>query len=133
MTTKPMKLLLVIAMSLIGTIACAQQHAPLAAQCRADVRLWANERVKNEYFDAEQGVDKGLKDDSAINQLNIHELTARSHELIQCKDVDPGNAAQYREAVGFYQDVLNWRRQRFFERHMDLYDLLVNEDVADER
>jgi hypothetical protein len=134
MTTKPMKLLLVIAMSLIGTIACAQQHAPLAAQCQADVRLWANERVKNEYLDAEDLKSKsGTNNRSEINSLNVHELVKREHELGQCKDVDPEHRSEYSTALKFYLSVMDDRRSYFMSRHPDIYDQFVKEDAAGER
>jgi hypothetical protein len=38
------------------------KHAPTVDQCQADVRLWANDRVENEYLDAED-----LKSKSGTN------------------------------------------------------------------
>jgi hypothetical protein len=106
-------------------------HAPLEAQCVADLHLWANEDVKNEYMDAEESLDKtGAKDHSTINKLSIHELVARGHELHECKAVDPARKAEYGVALRFYLSVMDDRRSAYFERHPEAYDQLVKEDDA---
>jgi hypothetical protein len=107
------------------------QHAPLADQCVADLHLWANEDVKNEYLDAEEALDKsGAPDHSTINKLPIHELVAREHEMQQCKAVDPARKAEYSVALRFYLSVMDDRRMAYFARHPEAYEQLVKEDDA---
>jgi hypothetical protein len=107
----------------------AQQHAPTADVCRADVAVWFSREIFKEYESAEIAF---LRDDvpnrSEIAKLPLSEVTERAQEMLKCMSVDKKDLDTYTNAQDFYQNVIYERYFRFVLRH-HLKDQLMREDA----
>lgn len=109
--------LAIIGLALISASgAAAQDHAPLLAQCKADVRLW----VSTQQEDAKK--------------LTFWDLNRRHREMMDCSDVDMDSETHpYYEILDhFYALVEEIRYAHFIWRH-DLNHQFLAEDKAGAR
>jgi predicted nucleic-acid-binding Zn-ribbon protein len=103
------------------------QHAPTAAQCQADQRLWQSQA--GEYFQAAKSHD--VKNTVVVN-LTAIELLARSMEMSDCYKVDSENFKMYSLTQCTYAQFFSERATTFMKRH-DLMKQFFDEDAAGAR
>jgi hypothetical protein len=128
-----MKSLFFLAALSFASVTSAQQHAPLAAQCQADLGLWTADAQKTAYLAAEiEHMNNATPNKSEINKFTLREITSRADEMGQCADVDTANENQYRDTQNFYLEVIHDRFTSFVRRH-HLWQQLIAEDAAGAR
>jgi len=111
----------------------AQQHAPIAEQCRADLAVWYSYGVALEYAWAEtEKLRNGTPDRTEINKLFLPEINARQREMGECMPVDTSRRDDYFTALTFYRSIADNREHSFLVRH-DLLAQLMREDADGER
>ena len=92
------------------------KHAPTAAQCQADQRLWLSK------LEADHGLD-----DVTVTTLMEWEL-----EMQDCKAVDPQNHWTYFNTQAEALAIESSRELNFIKRH-GLWQQFVDEDAAGKR
>jgi hypothetical protein len=75
-----MKIIPFVFLMFLSASGFAQEHAPTAAQCQADERLWSSESKQ---------ATAGTGFDLTIRRYSLNELIARSKEMMMCIPVDP--------------------------------------------
>ena len=111
----------------------AQEHAPTAAQCQADVAVWGNTDTLSEYAQAQSAfVRDGIPNRTGIAKLSWTELTGRVSEMADCSKVDPQQAVRYSTAWLLYTTVESNRVNNFMTRH-DLWSQFKEEDAQGKR
>lgn len=126
-----MKSIPFLAVLLLAWAGFAQEHAPLAAQCQADLGLWSNVQQRIEYRNAEtEHFSNGTPNKSEINKLSFREIASRAHEMGQCADVDPPRRDDYNNAVSFYVEVLSDRKSSFIDRHHLMHQLIAEDEAG---
>jgi hypothetical protein len=113
-----MKTLLLAVAILIAVPALGQEvkHAPTAAQCQADQRLWLSTLESNHGFE----------------DVRMPTLVAWEHEMSQCQAVDPPNNIKYYNTWGEGKAEESLRERDFITRH-GFYDQFIAEDAAGKR
>ena len=98
-----MKTSFIILAMLLAVPAIRQEveHAPTAAQCQADQRLWLSQA------EAEHGTDG----------VTAHTLALREHEMGQCSVVDPQNTFKYLNTRAETCADEGLRYEQFLARH----------------
>lgn len=123
-----MKALILTALAIVSASPLVAQteheHAPLAAQCQADVGLWANVELVKEFDD-----DASHKE-SRITKLGLGEVIFRSKEMGQCVHVDPSRADEYRDARDVYNDARHERMENFIYRHHLMRQLRAEDEAG---
>jgi len=110
-------LLAIVVMIAVPAIGQEVQHAPIAAQCQADQRLWLSR----------------LEDNSdRLKDVPIRTLSAWQDEMRQCLAVDPENQLKYANTRSETGAEIELREGNFIYRH-DLWDQFVAEDAAGKR
>jgi hypothetical protein len=116
----------------VSTIS-AQQHAPTVDVCRADSAVWGNKQAKLAWMSANNAhIRSGAPNGTEIDKLSLTEMTSRSHEMLECMDVDPARANSYDEITTFYSEVIHSREWAFITRH-HLMSQFIQEDLAGKR
>jgi hypothetical protein len=108
-------LLLTLIPSLFG-----QDHAPTAAQCQADERLW------------ESDLHKASSTKDAISRFSFQSLQDRFSEMEDCIAVDEERGPYYASLAGIYGVGVAARLKHFIERH-NLMAQFLSEDAAGKR
>lgn len=93
------------------------EHAPTAAQCQADQRLWLSR--------LEDNADR-LKD------VTVRTVPAWQAEMQQCQAVDPENQRKYANTRSEAEAEIESRKGYFISRH-GLYGQFLAEDAAGQR
>jgi hypothetical protein len=116
----------------------AQQHAPTAEVCKADVAVWYNAEMATEYYKAQQAlVEDTAPNRTDIAKLPVQEVIARMNEMYDCaradvpEGVDP-QTNRYFQAGHFYHEVFSSRAMQFIHRH-GLWDEFLKEDSSGKR
>jgi hypothetical protein len=104
------------------------EHAPTAAQCKADATLWSSQ--KSDFF-LLYGRTRNVQN-TVIERLTAKELLARSNEMADCATVDSDDARNYYELQSAYVELFLRRMNQFIERH-NLMDQFYQEDEAGAR
>ena len=126
-----MKTAILIILIAVSVKACAQQHAPTASQCQADLNLWRSQL--EEYNNAEVlRMNNGTPNSSIVMKLRFTEINERAIEMGQCAVVDPEKQNSYNEVLGGYSSARNDRYNFFVHRHQ-LMKRLLAEDAAGKR
>ncbi|MFZ0737759.1 MAG: hypothetical protein WBL70_12565 [Candidatus Acidiferrales bacterium] len=112
--------------------ASAQEHAPLAAQCQADLAVWYSLDMDSEYTIAETARTEKTPNETEVNKLFLPEIFARTHELGECMEVDSSRRHEYFRASSFYAGVVSSREHSFLVRH-NLIGQVAREDAEGER
>jgi len=103
-------------------------HAPTAAQCQADMRLWL-EQVKDYDSALIDHVQKGTPNNSDLSRLQVQQLARRTVEMGECAAVDPGNLSVYQDVESGLDSIRKDRYEQFVIRHK-LEAQLLREDAA---
>lgn len=111
----------------------AQEHAPTAAQCQADVAVWGDSEIINQYLNAElYSYQTKTANRAEISKLGWQEVDAREAEMAVCPKVDPQGAKRYVDTANFYEMVMGHRLGDFVMRH-NLWQQFSKEDAEGER
>ena len=122
-----MKILLTTFILLATSAAVAQQHAPTAEVCRADVALWYSTQLSTEYHRAQTDwITDQIPNRTAIAKLPLSEVSARLQEMGDCWSVD-NHEEKYFKAMDLYDSAFGGRYIRFVRRH-HLEQQLLSED-----
>jgi hypothetical protein len=122
-----------LALGFFTPLAWAQEHAPLAAQCQADVALWNDKDKQLEYEKAEKAkAQYDTPNRTEINKLSFRELSQRVVEMGECESVDPPRFEDYYQTMTFYSEVVSDRFRSFVHRH-HLFEQLIREDAEGQR
>jgi hypothetical protein len=128
-----MKLLILIFGLLFIVSAHAQEHAPTAAQCQADVAVWGDSSMETEYNKAQTAfVNDNTPNKTDTAKLGVDEIIARQNEMIDCMKVDRPQFNSYLDAMQFYHSVIADRLFDFISRH-SLWDQVRLEDAQGKR
>lgn len=134
-STMALAILVLLFLSLNPFTTKAQQaqepkHAPLAAQCQADVRVWYSDQMFIDYNEAQAEWHRhSIPNHKTPSEVGVRELRARQNEMGQCMSVDPQNESLYLEAFRFYFGVFTDRVVEFMDRH-GLRKQMEREDAA---
>jgi hypothetical protein len=119
----------VFAVLILLAVSCpaAQQHAPTAEVCRADVALWYSTQLSTEYHRAQTDwITDQIPNRTAIAKLPLSEVSMRLQEMGDCWSVD-NHEEKYFKAQDLYDSVFSGRYIRFVRRH-NLEQQLMRED-----
>ena len=97
-----------------------QDHAPTAAQCQADERLW------------ESDLHKANSTKNVISRFSFQSLQDRFSEMEDCIAVDEEHGPYYASLAGIYGVGVAARLKHFIDRHYLMAQFLA-EDAAGKR
>jgi hypothetical protein len=113
----------------------AQEHAPTAAQCQADVAVWGDSsmEMETEYNKAQTAfVNDNTPNKTDTAKLGLDEIIARQGEMANCMKVDRPSFNRYYDTQQFYHSILMDRLFDFIKRH-NLMEQVKLEDSRGER
>jgi len=114
-------------------VPCAQEHAPTVDVCRADRAAWDDGADQTDYYNQEtKHISDGTRNTNPTMKLSLNELSLRIAEMGACEPVDKPNSHEYRDLLGFYDNVIHDRYRRFIVRH-HLMEQFKAEDAAGSR
>jgi hypothetical protein len=119
---------MVLAALVASPQADSPDHAPTAAQCLADVRLW-QEQITEYQAASIDHVQRGTPNNTAVVHQPVQQLARRAVEMGECATVDPSNANDYDGALVDYESARKDRYEQFVIRHK-LEHQLFQEDAA---
>jgi hypothetical protein len=109
-------MLILAAVLALGSVTAQEvKHAPMAAQCRADQRLWFSKIGSNDLAD-----------------VTYRELHAWADEMVDCMAVDGASLKDYGDTSNMARITYGDRAEHFISRH-NLMDQFIAEDAAGKR
>jgi hypothetical protein len=99
-----MKQLAIAVCLLWGAVAFSQDHAPVAAQCQADRKLWRAESV---------AATDGSGFSPSMASLSVDDLLNRAKEMLECVVIDSQN--DYNPTAALLLTLANKRLIRYLQ------------------